>query len=108
MSKYMAGLAALLQIKPILTMYNGKPGTERVRTRERALKRLVEMMAAIGPLERVAIVHTHALPERVAELRAMAADLLPGGDMMTEDITPVIGTHIGPGAVGFAVVGAST
>jgi fatty acid kinase fatty acid binding subunit len=77
MSKYIAGLATLLQVKPILTMYNVKPGTERVRTRDRALKRLVEMLAAIGCLERVAIVHTHAPPERVAELRAMAAHLLP-------------------------------
>ena len=34
MNKYMAGFATLLQIKPILTMYNGKPGSERVRTHE--------------------------------------------------------------------------
>lgn len=107
MNKYMAGFATLLQIKPILTMYNGKPGTERVRTRDRALKRVVEMLAAVGKLERVAIVHTHALPQRLAELRALAAHLLPVGEIMTADITPVIGAHIGPGAVGFAVVGAS-
>jgi DegV family protein with EDD domain len=105
MNKYLVGLATRLQIKPILTMYNGKPGTERVRTRERAMKRLVEMLAAIGPLERLAIVHTNA-PDRVAELRSLAAPLLPPGDILTADITPVIGTHIGPGAVGFAVVGA--
>lgn len=107
MNKYMAGFATLLQIKPILTMYNGKPGTERVRTRDRALKRVVEMLAAVGKLERVAIVHTHALPQRLAELRDLAAHLLPVGEIMTADITPVIGAHIGPGAVGFAVVGAS-
>ncbi len=106
MNKYVVGLASLLQIKPILTMHNGKPATERVRTRERAMKRLVEMLAAVGSLERIAIVHTHALPERIAELRALAAHLLPKGDILTEDITPVIGAHIGPGALGFAVVGA--
>jgi DegV family protein with EDD domain len=104
MNKYVAGLASLLQIKPILTMHNGKPGAERVRTRERALKRLVEMLAAVSPLERVAIVHTHAFPERLAELRALAAHLLPQGDILAEEITPVIGAHIGPGAVGFAVI----
>ncbi len=107
MNKYLAGFASLLQIKPILTMYNGKPGTERVRTRAHALKRLVEMLATVSPLERIAIVHTHALPERVAELRALAAPLLPHRDILTEEITPVIGAHIGPGAVGFAVVSAS-
>jgi DegV family protein with EDD domain len=107
MNKYLFGFATLLQIKPILTMYNGKPGTQRVRTRERALKQVVELLAGVGPLERIAIVHTHALPERVAELSALASHLLPHGDILTEDITPVIGAHIGPGAVGFAVIGAS-
>jgi DegV family protein with EDD domain len=107
MNKYVAGLASLLQIKPIMTMHNGKPGAERVRTRERALTRLVEMLTSVGPLESVAIVHTHTTPERLAELRALAVHLLPQGDIMTEDITPVIGAHIGPDAVGFAVVAAA-
>ncbi len=105
MNSYLASFATLLQIKPILTMYNGKPGTERVRTRERAMQRLIEMLAAIGSLERLAIVHANA-PDRVAELRARAVHLLPHDNHLIEDITPVIGAHIGPGAVGFAVVGA--
>jgi DegV family protein with EDD domain len=33
MNKYVAGIATLLKIKPILTMNSGKPGPERVRTR---------------------------------------------------------------------------
>jgi DegV family protein with EDD domain len=107
MNKYLASFATLLQIKPILTMYNGKPGTERVRTHKRAMNRLVEMLAAVGRLERIAIVHTHALPERLTELRTLAAHLLPQGDILTEDITPVIGAHIGPGTVGFAVISAA-
>jgi DegV family protein with EDD domain len=107
MNKYLASLAALLQIKPILKMANGKPGTEKVRTRERALKRVVEMLAAATPFERVAIVHTHASHEVLAELRALAAHFLPSGTILTADITPVIGSHIGPGALGFAVVQAS-
>ena len=107
MNKYLAGFAGLLQIKPILTMFNGKPGTEKVRTRDRAMKRIVQMLAEVGKLERVALVHTHALPERLAELRASAAHLLSTEDIMTEDITPVIGAHLGPGAMGFAVIKAS-
>lgn len=105
MSRFLAGFGGLIQLKPILTMYDGKPGTDRVRTRERARKRLLEMLRKVGPIERVAIVHTHAL-DRVAELRALAASLLPQGDLLVADITPVIGVHIGPGAYGFAVVGA--
>ena len=105
MNRFMAGFGTLLQLKPILTMYDGKPGTERVRTRERATQRLLEMLRDVGALERVAIVHTHA-PDRVAGLREQAAHLLPDGNTLVADITPVIGAHIAPGAVGFAVVGA--
>ncbi len=107
MNRYLAGLATLLQIKPIMTMQGGTPGSERVRTRDRALKRMVEMLAAAGSLERVAMVHTHASQVMLAELRAVAAHLLPQGAILTEDITPVIGAHIGPDAVGFAVVQAA-
>lgn len=104
MNKYLAGFASLLQIKPILTMHDGQPGSERVRTRDKAMQRIVEMLEAVGQLERVAIVHTHAAAERIAELRERAARLLPKTDLMMEDITPVIGAHIGPGALGFAAV----
>ena len=105
MNRFLASFGGLLQLKPILTMFDGKPGTERVRTRERAKSRLIEMLRKVSPLERVAIVHTHAL-DRVAELRALAAGLMPEGDVIVIDITPVIGVHIGPGAYGFAAVSA--
>jgi DegV family protein with EDD domain len=105
MNKYAAGIGALLQLKPILTMYNGKPDTERVRTRQRATQRLLEMLQRVGPLERFAIVHTQA-PERVAELRSLSAHLFSPENILVADITPVIGSHIGPGAFGFATVGA--
>ena len=71
MNKYIAGLGTLLQLKPILTMYAGQPGTERVRTRERATKRLLEMLESFSPLERAAIVHTNA-PTRLSGLRSQA------------------------------------
>ena len=103
MNGVLAAMGSLLQLKPILTMYDGKPGAERVRTRERAMGRLLEMLREVGALERAAIIHTNA-PDRAAELRRQAADLLPPGDILTMDLTPVIGTHIGPGVVGFAVV----
>jgi DegV family protein with EDD domain len=103
-NRFMAGLGGLLQIKPILTMFDGKPGTDRVRTFERAKKRLLEMLSKVGALERLAIVHTHA-PDRVAELRALVTSEMTDNDIIVADITPVIGTHIGPGAYGFAAIG---
>lgn len=107
MNKFLANFATLLQVKPILTMHNGKPGTERVRTRDRALRRIVEMLKAIGRLERIALVHTHASLEQIVLLRSLAGSLLPQANIQIEDITPVIGAHIGPEAIGFAVVSAA-
>ncbi len=103
MNGIVAAMGTMLQLKPIVTMYDGKPGAERVRTRARALSHLFEMLHQAGAAERIAMVHTHA-PEPVAELRKQAARFLPEGDIASMDITPVIGAHIGPGAVGFAVV----
>lgn len=103
MNGIIAGLGSFLQLKPILTMYDGKPGAECVRTRERATQHLLHHLREMGALERVAILHSNA-PDRVAELRARVAALLPQTDVIAMDITPVLGAHIGPGVVGFAAV----
>lgn len=99
----MAGLGTVLQIKPLLKMYDGNPTAERVRTRRRAIERLISLLSDLVPLERVALVHTHAL-DRAEDLRRRAQHLLPEGEIPSVDIAPVIGAHIGPGAVGFACV----
>jgi DegV family protein with EDD domain len=96
-------LGSLLQLKPIMKMYDGTPDAERVRTQKRALQRVIELLDEKGSLEKVAIVHTHALAP-VEQLRQQAAHLLPAGEILAMDITPVIGAHIGPGAAGFAVI----
>ena len=106
MNRFVAGLGTLLQLKPIVTMFNGQPGAERVRTQARSIERVVEMLQHAAPLERVAIVHTHAA-DRVAELRLRVQTVLPATDIWSMDITPVIGAHIGPNAVGFACISAA-
>ena len=102
-SGLMAGLGGLLQMKPILKMYNGQAGSDRVRTRSRAIGQLVDLLSQCSPLERVAMVHTHAFTP-AEEIRQLVEPMLPEKDIWSMDITPVIGTHIGPGAVGFACV----
>ncbi|MBC7234382.1 MAG: DegV family protein [Chloroflexi bacterium] len=98
-----ARLGNVLQIKPILRMYDGEAGAERVRTHSQARARVVALLREQAPLARAALVHTHT-PERAEELRQECADLLEGLDVPSVDITPVIGAHIGPGAVGFVCV----
>ncbi len=103
MNRVMAGLGSVLQIKPLLKMYDGNPTAERVRTRERAIERLISLLSELVPLEQVALVHTHA-PDRAEELRQQVQHLLPEGETLSVEVTSVIGAHIGPGAVGFACV----
>ena len=104
MNSVMAGLGGLLQIKPILTMHTGTPGAERVRTKERALQRLLELAAELRPLEKIALVHTNARNEAYA-LWEKAQYLFPQQDApLSVDVTPALGAHLGPGAVGFTCI----
>ena len=52
------------------------------------------------------MVHTHA-PDRAEALRQKAQHLLPAGELLSVDITPVFGVHLGPGAAGFACIAKS-
>jgi DegV family protein with EDD domain len=103
-SRLQAGLSALLQIKPVLTVYDGEITFERVRTRSAAMARLVALVEELGPLETLAVAHTHA-PDRAAALTDMGRRLFPDGQpTMCVEVTPVLGVHFGPGAVGFLAV----
>jgi DegV family protein with EDD domain len=103
MNRFMAGLGSLLQLKPILTMANGQPESERVRTTSKAEARIIEMLEKRLPIERFALLHTNA-PEEANAFYARVKPLLPQGEVYSMDITPVIGVHIGPGAVGYAII----
>ena len=104
MNSVMAGLGSILQIKPILTMHRGAPGSERVRTKEKAVNRLLELAHDLGDLEELALVHTNA-PEEASALLQKVSHLLPkDAAPLSVDVTPVLGAHLGPGAVGFTLI----
>jgi DegV family protein with EDD domain len=109
LSNFQWGLGSVLQIKPILKMNGGVAEMERVRTSNGAHGRLMALVEELGPLETLAVVHTHAPEARRAALRQRAAHLFPEGEpMMEAEVTPVIGAHIGPQALGFVAVQART
>ena len=69
-------LGTVLQIKPLLKMYDGEPTAERVRTNNGTTTRLADLLSELVPLEQVALVHTHA-PDRAEALRQKVQYLLP-------------------------------
>jgi DegV family protein with EDD domain len=108
MNAVVASLGSILQIKPLLIMHAGEPTAERVRTRERALKRVIQIVRELGPLEKLALVHTNAPQEALDLYERTKHIFLDHGDPMSVDVTPVLGTNIGPGVVGFACITAKS
>ena len=104
LSNLQFGLGSLLILKPIIKMNNGVTDLEKTRTITGSHRRLIELVEEKGKLEELAFVHTHA-PEKIARLQEEAAYLVPQGlPAMVGEVTPVIGSHIGPGAVGFSFI----
>ena len=96
-------LGTLLQIKPFMKMYDGNPTAERIRTRQGAVKRLIELLKESQPYEKVALLHSQAT-DRATALLQQVRHLLPTGDILIEEINPVLGAHIGPGVLGFVCI----
>jgi DegV family protein with EDD domain len=102
-----AMIGSVLDLKPIMGVSQGRiTALDRVRTRRKALARLVDLFRQDLPAEQVAVMHAQA-PEEAEDLRARVGAELEGVEVVTSQIGPVLGTHIGPGAVGIAYVKAS-
>jgi DegV family protein with EDD domain len=94
-------LGTALNIKPILTVIEGRvEPLERVRTRRKAMARVVELVeerAGNKPI-RVAAQHAKDL-EGAEDLLTMAKARLNVSEGFISEVSPVIGTHVGPGTV---------
>jgi DegV family protein with EDD domain len=102
--KAQAFLGTLLRIKPILSVRDGEAHPlERVRTRERALDRLVEIVKEYAPLKALAVIHS-TTPEEAEALRQRLSPLAPDIDILMGRFGPIVGTHLGPGALGVALL----
>ncbi|MGD8404064.1 MAG: DegV family protein [Anaerolineales bacterium] len=99
----LARLGEILQIKPLLHMNQGKPTAHRARTQSRATERLMEWLREYAPYEKLAIVHAGVQAEAEA-MRERIKEFLPGGEIPVVQITPVLGSHLGIGALGFACI----
>jgi DegV family protein with EDD domain len=96
----------LLRIKPMIELKEGRIiPLDRVRTSRRAMDRLVALTKTMGPLEFLAVMHSN-WPEGADELSHRLSGQVLERDMLTVDVTPVIGVHVGPKGLGVAAVSA--
>ncbi len=101
-SRAQAMLGTMLDLKPILSLQEGEiKSVDRVRTRGKALNRLLQLLRQDLPIERLAVMHAQA-PADAERLREELARELPEVEVVIGQIGCVLGTHTGPGAVGFA------
>jgi fatty acid-binding protein DegV len=72
------------------------------RTRLKGIERLLTLLQNLGPLERLAILHTNAEEDAHYFLKRVNPRL-PAPPMIV-NVTTIIGTHVGPNGLGFAAV----
>jgi DegV family protein with EDD domain len=100
-----AMLGSVLNFKPLLELRDGRiESIEKIRTKGKAISRMidlvVEQVAGQTPV-RLATLHANAEGEARSALEAAAARLNPIEQILAS-VSPVIGSHAGPGTVGLA------
>jgi DegV family protein with EDD domain len=97
-----ARLGNLLRIKPFVELRGGRVfSLGEARTRRKGIERLREMLQELGPLDRLAVLHTNA--EHDAQAFLASLENIPTRPFIV-NVTTIIGTHVGPNGLGFAVV----
>ena len=99
-----AFLGSVLNVKPILTIQDGEAHpVERVRNRQRALRRLVELTQQLAPIKELAVIYSTE-PDEAEALKSRLSALLPSDNIVVARFGPTLGTYIGPGGLGVALV----
>jgi DegV family protein with EDD domain len=98
-------LGTALNLKPILTIQDGIVGAlETVRTKTKATDRMLDLVERqVGtrrPL-RISPLHASAPEEALALMKAAIARFHPD-ECIPSEVSPTIGTHVGPGTIGIA------
>jgi DegV family protein with EDD domain len=98
-------IGSALNLKPILALRNGHVEAEdRVRTKAKALDRLIELVSEhVRSKSNIRLATLHANAEREArDLLDRASRKLNAIESILSSVSPVVGTHAGPGTVGIA------
>ncbi|MBM7618376.1 DegV family protein with EDD domain [Bacillus tianshenii] len=103
LSSAQALVGSLLQVKPLLHFVDTKiVPFEKIRTRKKAVKRMYDLLdedASLGVPMRASVIHAN----REAEAEEMMKELAlkyPHVEFFVSYFGPVIGTHLGEGALG--------
>lgn len=98
-------LGSMLRVKPVLTIDDGLVVPhEKVRTWSKAIDRLGELAEAYAEGGEIDVIVTHAVADdRASEVWEAVRGRADVRNSLQTTIGPVVGSHIGPGAVGVAL-----
>lgn len=98
-------LGSALDLKPIMEIHDGKIElVESVRSQKKALNRMIELIARdIAGRSPVKLAPFHALAfDEMLVMEKKAVELLNPIEVIRSEVSPVIGSHVGPGTVAMA------
>jgi DegV family protein with EDD domain len=102
-SSLAAGMAGLLDIKPVLTIQNGKLELlEKIRTQNKSWKRAVELSvekASGHKIEKMAILNVLAKEPALRFQTLLQSSMTCPEEIMCADVTPGLSVHTGAGMV---------
>ncbi|MFC1998328.1 DegV family protein [Chloroflexota bacterium] len=102
--KAKALMGALLRAKPLLAIKDGESyPVGRVRSHREGLERLYKFATEFGNIAEMAIEHTN-IPEEAKNLANRIGAVFPKGKIYMSRISPVVGAHLGPYAIGVSVI----
>lgn len=97
-------IGSLLNFKPLILVQEGQVlPIERPRSRASAMRRIVDVAANQGRIQKIAVADGDT-PEIVPELMRMIGERVPGVPVEHGEIGIVLGTHTGPGVFGVALL----
>ena len=103
-SRAQAMIGTMLDLKPLLLVADREiKSVDRVRTRSRAIPRMVEFFKTDMPVEHVAVVHAQA-PDEAETIAEDLRKALPGQEIPVGPIGCVLATHTGPRALGLVYI----
>jgi len=106
LSSAQALIGSLLQVKPLLHFQDKKiVPFEKIRTRKKAMRRMVDLLAeaSAGEQYRAVIIHANREHEANEWKKELEAEL-PNVEFVISYFGPVIGTHLGEGSMGLGWV----
>jgi DegV family protein with EDD domain len=103
--KARALLGSVLNVKPMLSLKDGETvPAGQVRTRSKGMERLLDFVKSATDIEDLSVIYS-TTPDEAQSLAERISTILPDYKVNMGRIGPLLGVHMGPGALIIAIRG---